>query len=207
MAQKSSTPTPAGFEGTIKFKLNLVGEQAEQLAAMMPIPKAFEYQFLGGNMRMLTDQAKLSEMLYFPKTKKAFMMERQNKKAFEIKTELSSSKASDLPKVTETTETATIAGYKCKKYILQGYNKALKMTLTQTVWATDAIKAKMPDVESNNFIPKGIKGFPLKIELPIMLFTLELEAIGVDKQKPDANLFQVPKDFKVEAYDPKVQGF
>jgi len=106
------------------------------------------------------------------------------------------------PTITKTTETDTLLGYTCEKYVVQ--SKLENRTLTQIFWMTTAIKnLTMATFTQNGLMsnPKtmaasSLKGFPLKIEVINADGKMTFEVKKIQPQQLKEEDFTIPADFK-----------
>jgi hypothetical protein len=83
--------------------------------------------------------------------------------------------------------------------------------ITQYIWATKEIEPVKPKSSDNvggmAAITNKIKGMPLKIEMEFeqggMSFTMITTATAIDDTKPNKDLFVIPSNYTIEAFDPK----
>jgi hypothetical protein len=105
----------------------------------------------------------------------------------------------------KTGETASIAGYKCEKYVIRAEND--EMSVITEVWLTDKIKVNVPDAlkDKNNplmiFIDES--GFPLKFKgmsgsgVDSQARSMEMTAVKVDRKPLDPSDFLIPDDYHI----------
>ena len=95
------------------------------------------------------------------------------------------------PDIVHLKETATIAGYPCKKYLLQ-YSYGLKLY----VWTTSSINLDQlgaAQIFGGQFkLPAGIEGFPLKLQLVSSKFEMQCTATVVKATPMNAMEFELP---------------
>lgn len=103
----------------------------------------------------------------------------------------------------KTGETASIAGYKCEKYVVRAENDL--MSVDTEVWLTDKIKVSVPDALRDNNNPLMIfmdeSGFPLKFKgksgSGTQAQSMEMTAVKVDRKPLDPSDFLIPDDYHI----------
>lgn len=105
------------------------------------------------------------------------------------------------PKITKTTETATILGHKCTKYIIEK-TEPNGRTSTVNYWATTEIQgidlkelAKQQMSKDQSFIYAEIEGVPLKIEMTMPQGTMTMEVQEIKKESLPASTFTLPAGY------------
>jgi outer membrane lipoprotein-sorting protein len=104
------------------------------------------------------------------------------------------------PKVTKTSETATILNYKCTKYIIETTSPDGKAA-TINYWATPDIKdidlkalAKQQS-KDQTFIYAEVDGFPMRIETTMTQGNLTMEIVEFKKGGVNASEFALPSGY------------
>lgn len=201
------------FNGTVTFAVELKGDMVDMLKSIMPNKQIYYYS--EGNFRMESVGGLSSgqgDVLFQAKTGKTYILNTMRKKAQEMTNDESDTAKETDVQVTETGETTDILGYKCHKYKVVIKTKDGEMV--QYIWATKELEPVKPKGASNidaiSAITDKIKGMPLKIEMEIsqmgMSFSMITTATNIDNKKPSADLFVIPSDYTVEAFDPKKIG-
>lgn len=201
------------FNGTVTFAVELKGDMVDMLKSMMPNKQIYYYS--DGNFRMETSGGMASgqgDVLYQAKTGKTYILNTVRKRAQEMTNDGSDAAKNSDVQVTETGETADILGYKCDKYKVVIKTKDGEMV--QYIWATKELQPVKPkdasNIEAISAITDKIKGMPLKIEMEIsqmgLSFSMITTATNIENKKPSADLFVIPPDYTVEAFDPKKIG-
>ncbi|MES2388270.1 MAG: DUF4412 domain-containing protein [Bacteroidota bacterium] len=197
------------FEGIVNMKLSISGANSEMFANMLP--GNIEYKFKEGDVRVAMDRGMVKDMLVREgkgQKKEIFSLDADSKVAYQFDSKALNKDPKkkgdpDAPKVTPTTETEEIAGYKCKKSLIEVLDKASGMKITGAVWTSDEMVADVPDVQGlSMFSATGSEGFPLKIEMNIMMFTITMQAKEVLKKTLEAAEFVIPKGYEVKPYKP-----
>ena len=201
------------FEGTIKYnmKVNLPKEQQEQLDKMaqmgyaVPMPTGFEITSKAPvtKMKMLNGKSTFMEFVTLDDKKESYLLNHKEKKAYKMPEESEKSEGTK-PKVTKTSESTTIAGYKCTKYIVEYANQKT----TQHIWAaTDikmpasAFKNSMGGNRGGSLFMEGIEGVPLKMTVTENGSTSEMTATEVNRAKLNIADLQVPAGYTVEPFN------
>jgi hypothetical protein len=102
--------------------------------------------------------------------------------------------------VTKTTETATILGYRCTKYLIE--NKDPKKGLIQEIWTTTDFTAfdlrsfRNQKFGRNSWYFEGVEGVPLRMVAQNDDGDVTIEAIAIEKRQQKAEDFSVPADYK-----------
>jgi Domain of unknown function (DUF4412) len=105
------------------------------------------------------------------------------------------------PTVTKTSETMTILGHPCTKYIVQMTEGS--RTINQNLWATTDIKdIDIKNMRKQNFgrghsiFYDGMDGFPLRIESSMPQGNMVMEVTDISRGSLQASDFTIPSDFK-----------
>jgi hypothetical protein len=201
------------FEGTIKYamKINLPAEQQKEIDKMaqmgyaMPMPTGFEVSAKAplARMKMLSSKGVLMEIVSLDDKKESYMLDHKEKKAYKMPAE-SQKEESNKPKVIKTNETATIAGYKSTKYIVEYADKSI----VQHIWAANdlkipasAFKNSMSGGRGGSLFMEGIEGVPLKMTVSDKGSTSEMIATEVTKAKLNTADLQVPSGYTIEPFN------
>lgn len=200
------------FEGRIILGVSVEGPYAEQMKSMMP--SANEYLIKGKMMKlsieggmmpsMLGENNGKVEMIINGSQSETYLLQHSAKTVFKM--QQSEEDASELtPKVTPSSETAEIAGYKCKKYDVTLTTP--DGSFTQQIWATDQINVEKPEGNAmggqSQILFKEIDGFPLKVvsDLPMGAGTMTMMAQEVVKENVSDSEFEVPSDYTEKEFD------
>lgn len=105
------------------------------------------------------------------------------------------------PKITKTSETATILGHTCTKYIIEKTeNNGQKSTVNY--WATTEIQgidlkalAKQQMNKDQSFVYAEIEGVPLKIEMTMSQGVMTMEMLEIKKESLPASAFTLPAGY------------
>ena len=105
------------------------------------------------------------------------------------------------PKVTKTSETATILGHKCTKYIIETKDGSGK-TVNTDYWTTTEIKeidmkalAKQQMSKDQTFVYPDVEGVPLKMEVKMPQGNMVMEVTELKKQSIPASELQIPAGY------------
>lgn len=200
------------FEGTITYKMNLaLSEQQKKEMAQMEqmgysMPTGFEVSSKNTNSRMkvISSKGTMMEMITSSDKDESYLLDRVEKKAYKLPSEPENSSTAK-PKVTKTDEFETIAGYKCRKYIIEGNSG-----MTQHVWASPELKMPIPKFSSGLgggiAMIEGVDGIPLKMVVKGGGNSSEVVATAVNKTKINADDIKVPSDYAVEPFNPMIIG-
>lgn len=194
------------FNGFIRWDFKIdVPQEMEMAKAYMPT--YMEVYSANGKSRMKSDMMMGGDILTLDK--KTYILMPSVKKAMMTDASKEEEKAGkqEAPKVKETAETATILGYKCKKYIVTIRNEQTGEFNDASVWTTEDVKASVP--KGNSFLgaAKNIKGFPLKMQMaPMEGMTMTLTATKLELKKISDDMFKIPDGYTVEAFDPSKMG-
>ncbi len=164
------------------------------------MPKSMEIHIKNSNsLTKTTGGAFDSEILFLKDKETSYSIDRKNK-TYSVLPQSPASKTEDY-KVTKTTETSTVLGYKCLKYIVEMTERGQKMT--NNVWATTEIKDLDPKQFSKirigqsqraSFMDK-IEGVPLKMNMGMPQGQMTLEAVSLKKETQSPELFVLPAGF------------
>lgn len=171
-------------------------------------PMGFTLKIKGDDRLTLMEGTAASEILYLKSKDMSYKMDRANKTYSPLPAGGMPSQgrpgnpaSTVVPKVTKTSETATVLGYKCTKYIVE-LSEAGR-TVTQNIWTTTDIK----DFDSKHFAGQrgaqgqsiyyaGMEGIPLKIESSTKEGNMVMEVTEIKREALNASDFTIPSDFK-----------
>jgi len=199
------------FSGTITYDFKVSGPMADQVKGMMQEKQIVKIK--GNNMRQSMKGGMMAQMMgdiiFLGDKKEAYILQPSEKKALKMSTDEMKDEGPK-PKVTKLNEVVDIAGYKCQKYSIEIENDQLG-TLTEYVWATKDIQVNNPKagMKTNNSITmEGVDGVVLKMVTDMNgMFTLTMIATQVQKGDIPDSEFTLPKDYKIEKFDPSSFGF
>ncbi len=127
---------------------------------------------------------------------KTYSLDTETKTYSEIKATTATETANSKITVTKTSETATINGYTCTKYLMNVEGSAMP---AQWLWITKDIKdidpALMKKSGNDNLFNKEIDGIPVKIEMNTPQGKITMEMTELKRVKlPDSD-FQIPAGY------------
>ncbi|MCF8226492.1 MAG: DUF4412 domain-containing protein [Bacteroidales bacterium] len=208
----SSADSQKTVLGTVDYKYNLKGENAQAMAGMMPEKMVIKYgdngvvvEMKGGMMSGM-----MGKTVVNGKTGEAFMVREAEKVIYVVSNEEIQAEAEKVekPEIEEFDDTREILGYNCRKYV-QTVN-ADGMSMSQTIWVTKDLKS--PDYKGDAFLGMGmsaqntfyydIDGFPMLIEVdaPGMPVTIELEVTNIEFGKIAESEFEKPAGYTVKPF-------
>ncbi|MGB3616896.1 MAG: hypothetical protein WBA12_02160 [Catalinimonas sp.] len=197
------------FEGTIRYEVEVTGEQAQQFAAFMP--SYIEYTYGEESVRVRSDAAMMNDLLLRNDEGSAYVMMPSQKRAMRIRSDdEGAARAKENIKIEETDERRVIAGHNTRKYLVTMKDPVGGMTQNQEIWATTDLKVRKPEgsaAAGANLLLDGIDGVPLQFTTSSTMFTMRVTAGELKPGKPDAAELRVPADYTVEDFDPtKILG-
>jgi len=140
------------------------------------------------------------DILYLKEKEQSYHVDRDNKTYSVLGKDNGKEKPMDA-KVTKTSETATILGYKCTKYKVEMTEQG--KTITQYLWATTELKgidmsglAKQKMNGGKSVFYSEIEGVPLKMQMTMPEMEMTMEAKEIKKGTLPASEFTIPTDFK-----------
>ncbi len=199
------------FEGRIILGVSIEGPYAEQMKPMMPSTQEFlikdsQMKIIasGGMMpSMLGEDNDQVEMIFYNDKGEGYLLQHSAEVVYTLDSSEEDNEVA--PEVTPSSETAEIAGYTCKKYVVT--ITANGGTIKQEIWATKDIQVQKPDVNTignaGQILLKGIDGFPLKVvsEMPMGAGTMTMMAQEVLKEGLSSNEFDIPSEYTQKEFD------
>lgn len=181
------------------------GAQSGDMMGSM-IPKGMTIKMKGGNT-LVTMEGGMMAGDFLHTADKSYMLNREAKTYSVMPHHDENGKTSDMkPTVTKTSETTTIMGYKCTKYVVTMSEHG--QTVTSNVWTTTDIKdfdlkalSRQRMGRGQSLMAEGVDGVPLRIESTLPQGKMTMEVTDIKKESLDASLFTVPSDYK------ETQGF
>ncbi|MCK6618604.1 MAG: DUF4412 domain-containing protein [Cyclobacteriaceae bacterium] len=188
--KKQMDANPALKEMMEKQLKNLDGMQGG--GAINFMPEKMVTKVKGKNTR---SEMGTTVFIYRGDQDKTWSVDTENKTYSEIKSTPSESTNGKLS-VTKTTETATINGYNCTKYLMNAEGSAMP---PQWIWVTKDIKDIDPALfkrsGNENLFIKDIDGIPVKIEMNTPQGKMTMEMTELKRVKlPDSD-FQIPAGY------------
>lgn len=191
-------------EGVVEFDIAFLDLTPEMKQAEAMLPKKLTMYFKGENIRGEMPTAMGNTITIANEKKKEFyvLMDMMGQKTAIKQTEADIKKqqleqdVKDI-KVTQTSETKTIAGYTCKKAIvtfkLKGDEEKVECFYTED----------LPVIGNKNSSPgfDQIKGFMMEYSLNMNGIKMRMTATSVRAEKIDDSQFVVPKDYTVKTVD------
>lgn len=183
------------FEGVITFTTSVTGPMAEMVKGQMP--SSMTYSFKGDKSYVAIKGGPMATDV-LNQGDKAFMLMHEKKTAYDLTKE-----NAEKPnvKVTPTDTYETVAGYKCRKYVIEMNDENSGMTITSNVWATKDIAITAPKFDASQIFTKGVEGMPLRVNTSVQMFEIGYEAQKVEKVKVKDDLFKVPAGYTVKPFD------
>jgi hypothetical protein len=203
------------FEGSIKYAMKVTlpekqRKEMEQMGYSTMMPNGFEITTKNtvSRMKMFNGKGVMMEIVSQHDKKENYMLDHAEKKAYKLPAETPKSADAPKPKVTKTSETETIAGYKCTKYLVEEPNRKS----VQHVWVTKDLKVPVAAFSggigsrSSTMMIDGIEGLPLKITFTENGNASEIVATAVNKTKLNTADLQLPSGYAIEPFNPAMIG-
>lgn len=183
--------------------------QMEQAMKMMQgggmedmIPKGMVVKIKGKNSISHMDGGMMTgDILRLSDKDQSYYIDRDKKTYYVMNAGSSSGKKQEEAKVTKTSETASILGYTCTKYLAEITERG--KTITQSIWATTEISGLDFNHFGNsqmsggrNVSYAGIEGVPLKVEVDTPEAKMVMEAVEIKPGKIDDAEFVLPADYQ-----------
>jgi hypothetical protein len=188
--------------------MSLSEQQKKEIAQMeqmgYSMPTGFEIRSKNTNsvMKLMNSKGTMMEMVTAGDKNESYLLDRTEKKAYKMPSEPAGATAK--PKVTKTDEFETVAGYKCRKYIVEGNGGGM----TQHIWASPELKMPIPKFNSGMSgglaMIEGVDGIPLKMVIKGGGNSSEIVATSVNKTKINADDIKVPSGYAMEPFNPMV---
>jgi hypothetical protein len=201
----AATATAAqSFEGVITWSVSYTAtDTAHKAGGINPVfPKGFTMQF-GKNSYLLSTEGGILpvETLWLGDKQQYYQINRANKTYTLLAPDSSAGKLPEQyrPVVIKTSETATLLGYPCTKYIIRFKSDS---SFTQTYWTTTAVNIPalktLPGESGQAMYYEGMQGLPLKMELTSPQMRLVTEVTAIKKMALPDSLFILPPGYKEE---------
>jgi len=162
------------------------------------LPKDITIQFKNGNSLYKVNggaAAVAGDMLYLKDKDQSYSIHRDRKTYRVIpKTERKKSNAT----VTKTTETQTILGHVCTKYIVKDSLSIINIWATKELATIYEQMKKMSTNKDRNFYMDQVDGIPLKIESSRKEMHFTMQVIELKEQAEPAADFMIPAGFTEE---------
>jgi hypothetical protein len=199
------------LSGTIKYdvKIDIPEKNKQEMQKYgIAMPTGMELSTNGTNakMKMTSSAGTMMEVLHT--VKESYFLDSKNKKAYKLPENMGPQGQGPKPTVTKTEEFETIAGHKCRKYIIE------KGGSKEFVWATADYKISPAMLASlsrrgpggDNSYMKEIEGIPLKMITNERGNKMEMTAVSISESAPSEKDLSVPSDYTVEPFSPAVMG-
>jgi hypothetical protein len=196
------------LSGTIKYSLKYTmnakeKEQMEKYGVALPSEMEIASDGTSAKMKMSSTAGVVMEILHAKD--ESYFLDRRNKKAYKMPENSSAGKGSAT--VTKTEEFETIAGHKCRKYIVETEKGK------EQIWATPDYKMSPTMLANmtkrgpgNNNYMKDLDGVPLKIISEERGNSFEMIAQNISNSKPTSSELTVPSDYTVAPFNPALMG-
>ncbi|NJM26604.1 MAG: DUF4412 domain-containing protein [Bacteroidia bacterium] len=187
----------------------MVEQQAKVLESMGDkgmaglFPESMIVKIKGQNARTIIDESK--ETLYLGSSGKQYELNPKEKTYRELSyATQENDQLKNTFEVQKTSETTTIAGYKCTKFYLTSKDPQLAAgkEMKQVLWVTtelnlDARFLKQASKGGNaNWFYDQVEGIPMRIEVSIPQGNITMEATEVTKGKVSDAEFEIPAGYK-----------
>lgn len=196
-----SAVSAQSFEGVIHYKITYDNLPAEMAGYESMLPSEATSTIKGHMVKMeqplsmgmkqvtiMDNQAESGVLLMDMMGKKmAIVLDKESREKYEEEQEAPEFKYVD--------ETKTIAGYKCKKALIEMPAEEGQENVTLEIFYTDEI-----DSEGMNQM-KGLKGFPLQYSTSNGTFLMTLTADSVDKKTISEQAFAIPDGYEHMTFD------
>ena len=204
MVFAATAATAQNFEGAITWSVSYTAADTTlKTTGMNPVfPKGFTMQF-GKNCYLLsTDGGILSvQMLWLSDKQQYYQINQTNKTYTLLPPDSTARKLPEQyrPVVTKTSETTTLLGYSCTKYIIRFRSDS---SFNQIYWATTTINIpslkSLPGQSGQALYYEGMEGLPLKMELSSPQMRLVTAVTMIKKTALPDSLFVLPAGYKPE---------
>lgn len=198
-----------GFEGVIKYSIELKGVPAEQQAMMQGfMPSGFTTYIREGATRTKTEGAGMATLGMgdvLSVNGKTYFMQPDQKMAYEqpateegMSQEQKDEMAELKKKVKKTETQKRILGYNCQKYIIDMEDSQMG---TMVLYATNELDlggGNIKGLSSVDVTEFGIEGTPLQMEMMIQQFTMVMTATSIEAKVLEKGFFEIPKDYEIK---------
>ncbi len=191
-------------EGVVEFDITFIDLTPEMKQAESMLPKKMTMIFKDKSFRNEMPSGMGTTITINNGEKKEFylLMDMMGQKTAmkqtdaEMKKQLDGAGVKDL-KVTFQKDTKVIAGYTCKKAIIN-FNMEGKAEQIECFYTPE-----LTDIANHNTSPgfDQIKGFMMEYNLSMQGVKMKLTATKVRKEKVDAKLFEMPEGYKVKTLE------
>lgn len=177
------------FEGEITYKISYTDlpAEAEMYKAMLPQKSLIVIK----NEKSVTEQNTMGIMkikvISNTKTMKTTMLMDMMGKKIMTKDDMESKEVKDEFEVIKTSETKSIAGYKCKKAILK-----TKDGMELLYWYTE----DLPGYKGKNIPNTDLDGFPMEFEMKQETMGMKMSVSSVEKKTISDSVFDIPEGYE-----------
>jgi hypothetical protein len=172
---------------------------ANPLMNSMPIGMTIKIKKNNSLVRILGGMMDGKETLYLADKDETYSLDSQTKSYSKLPKRTATAQPAQKPVITKTDDYMTIAGYKCRKYIVEHPSDQSK----QVIWASTEFKGldlsafkKLRGSDEKTFIYDGIEGIPLSVEGTARELKYQMQVTEIVKQTIDPSEVAIPKDFK-----------
>jgi Domain of unknown function (DUF4412) len=191
-----------------RMKMMQGGSAGGAMGMASGAPMGFTIKIKGGDRLTLMEGPMAQEVLFMKSKNESVKLDRANKTYSILPSggtgmgrggNTAASVAA--PKVTKTSETMTILGYKCTKYVVEMTDAG--RTITQNIWTTTDIKdfdskslSSQRMGQGQSIFYDGMEGVPMKVESSTKEGSMVMEVSEVKRESLSASDFTIPSDFK-----------
>lgn len=199
------------MRGTVEYTYTVKGDNSEMMAGMLPERMVVVY----GDNAMLTymEGGMMASMVgkIIVNNGESYIIKEDQKTVYQMSDEdmknAEEQQKEQMGKVEKIEgQTKEVKGYSCQLYEV-GVNQNGQMA-KQKIWVTDKLKA--PEIKGSGATPMNqglmgnmnVPGFPMEVEVDIPQgnMTMVLSVSEITMEKPDAAVFQKPKDYEVKPF-------
>lgn len=193
------------FEGVITFKSEVVGQNADQMKALMPTSYIMKFKGKKSRIEMKGGMVEMMGMgtTIYDGDRYTYILNSSQKKAQKMdvyKAKDDVKEEVDKPQIKKLGPGEKILGYNTVKYEVK--LNTSQGPLTQVMWIAPDIKVEKNKAVKNaqSFMVEGVEGFPLKIvqNMDNLGVKIILTATQVEKQRLSDSEFEIPSDYTVE---------
>ncbi len=195
------------LEGVISYSIEYEVVQDDRMDLEIykaMIPHKMELSLKGANSHLKfvggMTQGLLGDILYQSKEKNLYSIMDFNKTVTKTSVEeLTQGMLKTGFKAQKTSDTASVLGYFCAKYVVKDEKEGTETSL----WCTKSISNASASVmvfflqSMTQFGVSGVEGLPLKIQFKGKEFDLTLLANNKEQKQLPATLFEIPKGYKL----------
>ena len=191
------------FSGKIEMKIELSGEDADQMAAFMP--ESYTMYFSKGKMRFQINGGMMAAMMgYFLMFDgDSYMIKDSEEKAYKFLDEADSSNTNEpVPTFVKTSETEKILGYNCTKYKQVVIEDGKE--IASYFWVTTEINVpNNPNGQATGGIfHEGLNGFTMKMSTTFEGITMTTTVSKINTDPVDPSVFEIPEGYEIEELEP-----